>query len=68
MSDGPQYLTFEVNVYSQKIMVPYWPGSEAERLYAQWRSTDHDDDFSELVEWLEDDIRDRMEIDVEDVS
>jgi hypothetical protein len=63
----PQYLEFEVYTHSQTVRVPYWPGSEAERLHAQWRATDHDDDFTELVEWMRDDIAERIDFDVEDI-
>lgn len=63
----PQYLEFEVISHSQTVRVPYWPGSTASKLHAQWRATDSDDDFNELVEWMRDEIGKRIDFDVEDV-
>lgn len=64
----PQYLQFEVVVYSQTVRVPYWPGGEMEKLYAEWMATGDPAAFDNLCDWARDDIQDRIEFDIEDVS
>jgi hypothetical protein len=68
MSDGPQYLEFEVSIWSQTVRIPMWKGSELEKKYLLWKSTEDDDDFEDLAAWVRDDIADEIEFHIEDVN
>jgi DNA-binding transcriptional LysR family regulator len=67
VKDGPTYLTFDIIAYSQSIKLPIWDNTHAAGLYAAWRATDGDDELNDLIEWLRDDIAERIDFDVEDV-
>lgn len=68
MTDGPVYLTFHVDVHSQRVHIPMWPGSTLEKKFLQWKSTEEDSDFDDLLAWVNDDIADDLEFYVEDVT
>lgn len=63
----PQYLEFEIHSYSQTVRVPYWPGGEMEKLYAQFKADESMEAFDALCDWARDDIQDRIEFDIENV-
>ena len=66
----PYRLTFTVEAVSheQEIELTVFPGSTLERLYAQFRATDSDDDFTELANWVREDLAGRFDIDIVDVN
>lgn len=67
MDNEPRELIFTVSAYTQTVKLRMFPGSTLEKLYNNFRSSNSDEDWDDLVDWAVDDIASGMDIEVEEV-
>jgi hypothetical protein len=62
-----KYLRVKIECDSS-VLLAVREDSTAMSLYKKWQETDDDDDFEELADWIVSDVKDQMEIYIEDIE
>jgi len=61
-------LKVKINVLSQTLLIPVGDGSMTNRLVTEYASDNCDATFTELADWLKEDIGYELEFEVEDIE